>query len=1282
MKAWKKALAFLMCLALLTGAAPLAVFADYDEDNLKCFVCGEWTDDYCEECLDLWDDRECMCNSCHDGAFCDECGGCLFLVEDDPESNACSDHTQEGICCECAADMGYHCADCGECLWGLDDELCEECRKCSVCADLCLSCGYCDECVPHCPVCGECDYLEEHACPSGGEEHCENECELCDECGECMYEMDEEPCEYCGLCPQCCEDLGCEFCGMCALDPEFEDHRCPVCDGCFESGVKPCDTCGYCVECCLEAAFNMGCECGLYCHEKLDATHICADCGTCFGVAEPCETCGAAGEWRCAECCRETSAALGCDCEPYVCVNDPGWAQHIEDAHGGVQPEHAARPRTAWAADPSDHWHDCRFCDQASHRSAKSGHTYNASGVCTVCGHVDGANIYITKQPVSRVVSIGDVLRDEEVIVPLSVCAKADKALTYQWEECWFPDFSQIVSDSDSDGADTPDLEFRLPTDGCNAYTGPEQNEIYIRCRISDGEHTVYSDIVTIRMKHRFTQVGNVRAGNGNIVKRGKITPEGHRFQCCGDCKAMGPLLPHSFGAWEWNDDRTVRHATCEVCGYQKTYHSHRHAISYDWSKKLRDVGNQQLNGSDEGLTIDEYDYVIGYSSPTYRYHIEWHDSDGRHYTIDPSGHKGTCDGEDGCEIEIWSPHDWEIVYVGLAPTRKGETSGFRRICRICGLEDDRVQFDANGEELLWEIGTHPFRVIGGRSESATTATNIVREGQSITLIPDQIEDKTFVGWAIEYDKLLKYTSTSDDKPEKDHRAFIVRRTDTDQIKKQNGFSADLSTYTIHNWGADPRFIADAEAWSFRALYEDGCDHSRKTLANAVDATCTAGGYTGDTVCAECGKTIARGEESLPTGHTDLYTLVKDEVIYQRDRKGNVVTDKRGNKLVVARGPVDGTCDKHGYSGDVLCRACGKVAEKGGYTSYVHRWEPTGRVTREATTTVRGLEEFKCAICGAVKVMPTGYTGDDCRVSASKTKIRYAFNMDDPDFDVVTVELFPVGRCVDQWIGVVGIPEVVSASSDAVRDFNGGRWLSGCNLAVRTVDGVPHTMITIPPMIRTSLYEFMGNYRETVIAGGDRFYTETIRVNWRFANSEPGGEDHVGYTDIVVEYDPFSGGEEHALTVENGIIAAADGADVSSQALSSLDLFSAAPVTLRPEDPGDFAGWAIVDCDYYIPASALEADADGAITLLMPGADLTIRALKKGELPPGGLRGDADLDGKVLAKDARLVLRASAKLETLEGMAFTNCDLNGDGKLLAGEARKILRYSAKLETEI
>lgn len=58
--------------------------------------------------------------------------------------------------------------------------------------------------------------------------------------------------------------------------------------------------------------------------------------------------------------------------------------------------------------------------------------------------------------------------------------------------------------------------------------------------------------------------------------------------------------------------------------------------------------------------------------------------------------------------------------------------------------------------------------------------------------------------------------------------------------------------------------------------------------------------------------------------------------------------------------------------------------------------------------------------------------------------------------------------------------------------------------------------------------------------------------------------------------------------------------------------------------------------------------------------------------------GDVDSDGKVRANDARLALRASAKLEKLEGSAFEAADVNNDGRITANDARSILRYSAKL----
>ena len=67
-----------------------------------------------------------------------------------------------------------------------------------------------------------------------------------------------------------------------------------------------------------------------------------------------------------------------------------------------------------------------------------------------------------------------------------------------------------------------------------------------------------------------------------------------------------------------------------------------------------------------------------------------------------------------------------------------------------------------------------------------------------------------------------------------------------------------------------------------------------------------------------------------------------------------------------------------------------------------------------------------------------------------------------------------------------------------------------------------------------------------------------------------------------------------------------------------------------------------------------------------------------GDVKIYGNTGDADGNGKVTARDARLALRASARLENLSADRFAAADLNGDGRITAGEARKILRVSAGL----
>ncbi len=59
---------------------------------------------------------------------------------------------------------------------------------------------------------------------------------------------------------------------------------------------------------------------------------------------------------------------------------------------------------------------------------------------------------------------------------------------------------------------------------------------------------------------------------------------------------------------------------------------------------------------------------------------------------------------------------------------------------------------------------------------------------------------------------------------------------------------------------------------------------------------------------------------------------------------------------------------------------------------------------------------------------------------------------------------------------------------------------------------------------------------------------------------------------------------------------------------------------------------------------------------------------------------DANGDGKVNSSDARLALRTSARVSSLEGAFFAAADIDDDGKLKSNDARIILRISARLDS--
>lgn len=62
--------------------------------------------------------------------------------------------------------------------------------------------------------------------------------------------------------------------------------------------------------------------------------------------------------------------------------------------------------------------------------------------------------------------------------------------------------------------------------------------------------------------------------------------------------------------------------------------------------------------------------------------------------------------------------------------------------------------------------------------------------------------------------------------------------------------------------------------------------------------------------------------------------------------------------------------------------------------------------------------------------------------------------------------------------------------------------------------------------------------------------------------------------------------------------------------------------------------------------------------------------------------GDVDTDGKITAKDARMILRHAAKLEMLDDSLLPAADANGDGNVNIADARLVLRYASKLINEM
>lgn len=215
----------------------------------------------------------------------------------------------------------------------------------------------------------------------------------------------------------------------------------------------------------------------------------------------------------------------------------------------------------------------------------------------------------------------------------------------------------------------------------------------------------------------------------------------------------------------------------------------------------------------------------------------------------------------------------------------------------------------------------------------------------------------------------------------------------TDTALNANSFTRE--GYNFLNWNtaadgtgdsyADKATVKLTENTTLYAQWED--NHSLTKVINKKDATCTEDGYTGDTVCAICGKEITKGETIQSKGHTEVidaaveptctepgktegkHCSVCNEVLVAQE----VIPATGHTEKAVAGKPA--TCTETGLTDGISCSVCGTVIKaQEVIPAKGHSWNE-GEITTSPTCENAGVKTYTCTVCNATKTEAIDATG-------------------------------------------------------------------------------------------------------------------------------------------------------------------------------------------------------------------------------------------------------------------------------------------------------------------